>query len=182
MPTLSVAPIDMATSGSEFAQLLVRHDRALLRYILTFIPRRDDAEEVLQRTATVLWEKFPEYDRAREFLPWALSVAYFEVLNFRKELARSRLVFREDVLHAVAETREGLLPQLEAQRTALGECLGKLDAEGLALLRRRYSDSATVASLATETGRTAKSLYRRLDRLRELISQCVERRLSGEYI
>jgi RNA polymerase sigma-70 factor (ECF subfamily) len=181
MPTLTDPSPPMAAHGSEFAQLLVRHDRALLRYIMTFIPRRDDAEEVLQRAATVLWEKFDEYDRERDFLPWALSVAYFEVLNFRKELARSRLVFREDVLHAVAETREAVEPQLEAQRTALGECLGKLDTEGLALLRRRYSDSATVASLASETGRTAKALYRRLDRLRELISQCVERRLGSDW-
>jgi len=180
MPTLT-EPLPLAAPGSDFAQLLVRHDRALLRYIMTFIPRRDDAEEVLQRAATVLWEKFEEYDRSRDFLPWALSVAYFEVLNFRKELARSRLVFREDVLHAVAEARDGLEPQLEAQRTALGECLAKLDADGLTLLRRRYSDSATVASLATESGRTAKSLYRRLDRLRELISQCVERRLASDW-
>ena len=181
MPTIADPSPPMAAHGSEFAQLLVRHDRALLRYILTFIPRRDDAEEVLQRAATVLWEKFEDYDRDRDFLPWALGIAYFEVLNFRKELARSRLVFREDVLHAIAETRDAVELQLEAQRTALGECLGKVDAEGLALLRRRYSDSATVASLAAETGRTAKSLYRRLDRLRELISQCVERRLSSEW-
>src|SRR5262245_35132392 len=111
MPTLT-EPLPLAAPGSDFAQLLVRHDRALLRYIMTFIPRRDDAEEVLQRAATVLWEKFEEYDRSRDFLPWALSVAYFEVLNFRKELARSRLVFREDVLHALAETRDEVEPQL----------------------------------------------------------------------
>lgn len=180
MPAAFDTAAPKAAQGSDFAQLLVRHDRALLRYIMTFIPRRDDAEEVLQRAATVLWEKFNDYDRTREFLPWALSVAYFEVLNFRKELARSRLVFREEVLHALAESREEQEPVLVAQRKALGECLGQLDAEGRALLRRRYSDSATVASLAEETGRTAKSLYRRLDRLRELIAQCVERRLASE--
>lgn len=166
--------------GVEFAQLLVRTDRILLRYILTFIPRRDDAEEVLQRAATVLWEKFAEYDRGREFLPWALRIAYFEILNFRKEIARSRLVFREDVLQSLAMTRESKESLLDVQRSALQECLGSLDQVGLDLLRRRYCDAETVAALADERGKTAKSLYRRLDRLRELIARCVEQRLAGE--
>ncbi|WLD12240.1 sigma-70 family RNA polymerase sigma factor [Planctellipticum variicoloris] len=166
----------------DFARLLVQHDRAVLRYIMTFIPRRDDAEEVLQRTATVLWEKFEEYDAAREFLPWALRVAYFEVLTFRKEAARSRLVFCEDVIEKLAETRQGECPILEAQQSALQECLAKLTGDSAALLRRRYCDSQTVPELAAESGKTAKSLYRRLDRLRELIAACVERRLASDGI
>lgn len=170
----------MTAAGSEFARLLVRHDRELLRYIMTFIPRRDDAEEVLQRAATVLWEKFSEYDREREFLPWALRVTYFEILNFRKQIARDRLVLREDVVQALAETRESQLPVLEQQRRALQQCLEELNCDDAALLRRRYCDSETIATLAEERGRTAKSLYRRLDRIRELIAQCVERRMQAE--
>lgn len=170
----------MTTAGGEFARLLVRHDRELLRYIMTFIPRRDDAEEVLQRAATVLWEKFAEYDRSRDFLPWALRVTYFEILNFRKEIARNRLVLREDVIQAVAETREAQLPVLEEQRRALRECLEELSGEDAALLRRRYCDAETIAMLAEERGKTAKALYRRLDRIRELIAECVERRMRGE--
>ena len=120
---------------------------------MTLLPRRDDAEEVLQRTATVLWEKFGEYDREREFLPWALRVAYFEVLNFRKQIARDRLVFREDVMEALAETRESLVAQLEAQRRALALCLSELSDRDQALLRRRYADSETIAALADERAR-----------------------------
>ena len=168
------------TAGPEFARLLVRNDRALLRYIMTLIPRRDDAEEVLQRTATVLWEKFAEYDRQREFLPWALRVAYFEVLNFRKQIARERLVFREDVIEALAETRDSLTAELEAQRLALAKCLAELSPDDQALLRRRYADSESIAALACERGKTAKALYRRLDRLREAIARCAERRLTKE--
>jgi RNA polymerase sigma-70 factor (ECF subfamily) len=166
------------SDGMEFARLLVQFDRSLLRYIMTFIPRRDDAEEVLQRTATVLWEKFSEYDRQRDFLPWALRVAYFEVLNFRKQIARDRLVFREDVLEALAETRAASEPVLAAQRVALRYCLAALKPDDRALVKRRYGDAQTVAALADERGQTAKALYRRLDRLREAIARCAERRLQ----
>ena len=174
------APAGDSAAGPQFARLLVRHDRALLRYIMTLLPRRDDAEEVLQRTATVLWEKFAEYDREREFLPWALRVAYFEVLNFRKQIARDRLVFREDVMEQLAESRQSQAAQLEAQRRALALCLNELSDQDQALLRRRYADSETIAALADEQGKTAKALYRRLDRLREAIARCAERRLRAE--
>jgi hypothetical protein len=43
------------------------------------------------------------------------------------------------------------------------------------LLQRRYSDNATIKDLSDETGRTVKSLYRRLDRIRELVAACVDR-------
>jgi len=168
---------EIVAAGADFARLLVQHDRAIFRYILTFVSRHGDAEEVLQRVATVLWEKFAEYDRARDFLPWAFRVAYFEVLNFRKERARNRHVFGEVVLEALAETREAQSPILEAQQQALQECLRKLSPDSAALLRRRYCDSETVAALAAETGKTAKSLYRRLDRLRDLIAECVQSRV-----
>ncbi|MBI3464601.1 MAG: sigma-70 family RNA polymerase sigma factor [Planctomycetes bacterium] len=168
------------SAGAEFARLLVRFDRPLLRYIMTFVPRRDDAEEVLQRTATVIWEKFEEFDRQREFLPWALRVAYFEVLNFRKQIARDRLVFREEVIEHLAETRDSLAPRLEAQRQALRQCLSELSVDDQTLLKRRYGDSETVAALADERGKTAKALYRRLDRLREMITRCTQRRMQLE--
>jgi len=149
---------------------------------MTLIPRRDDAEEVLQSAAATLWRKFGEYDSERDFLPWALRVTYFEILNFRKQAARSRLVFREDVLQLVAETQQSESQMLELQREALRECLKLLDSEGRTLLRRRYGDSLAIATLADEVGTTAKSIYRRLDRLRDRLAECVQRRLLNETV
>ncbi|WP_437201162.1 sigma-70 family RNA polymerase sigma factor [Planctomicrobium sp. SH664] len=170
----------MDKSGLEFSQLLLRNDRAMLRYIMTFVPRRDDAEEVLQRTAIALWEKFPEYDRNRDFLPWATRFAYLEVLNFRKDNARSRLVFNEEVMASLKDTQDNLDSILDAQHMALKQCLAEVDSRGLLLLQRRYCDSESIASLANETGKTVKALYRRLDRIRELVAKCVKQRMKAE--
>jgi RNA polymerase sigma-70 factor, ECF subfamily len=164
--------------GGLFARLMVQHDRRLLRYIRTLLPHRADAEEVLQRTAAALWEHFAEYDANREFSPWAVRFAYFEVLNFRKERARDRLVFREELLSELAATRAELEDVLERRRAALLVCLDQLPSKDVELLRRRYCSPETIAVLATELGATAKSLYRRLDRLRERLAECVIRRTS----
>ena len=168
--------------NAEFARLLVQHDRAVFRYILTFVYRHADAEEILQRTAMVLWRKFAEYDATREFLPWAMRVAYFEILKFRAEVSRSRLIFREDILESLADTRETQRAILDAQMKALQECLGKISAESAALLKRRYCDAQPVSALAAEKGKTAKSFYRRLDRLRDLIADCIERRIGSSEV
>lgn len=176
------AASDQILSGAEFAALIVRHDRPLLRYIMTLIPRRDDAEEILQRTAAILWERSPEFDQRRPFLPWALRFAYFEALNFRKELARDRLVFRAEVLDAIVETRSALEGELDQRREALRKCLDAFPERDRDLLQRRYCDSATIAEMADEVGKTAKALYRRLDRIRELLADCVQRRAAGKSV
>ncbi len=171
----------MSQDGLEFSQLLLRHDRRLLMYIMTFVPRRDDAEEILQRTATSLWQKWNEYNPELDFLPWAMRFTYFEILNFRKELARERLIFDVDVLDSLNATRQTLESSFDCQRDALRECLKQVDPVGISLLRRRYCDTESVSSLAEESGKTVKALYRKLDRLRELISRCVHQRLAQEY-
>lgn len=166
--------------GLEFSQLLLRHNQMLLRYIMTFVPRRTEAEEILQRAATALWEKFDEFDRTRDFLPWAYRFTYIEVLNYRKEQARSRLIFDVDVLNELKSTREQLEPTFELQRTALRDCLKLVNPESLQLLQRRYCDSESAGQLARETGQTVKALYRRLDRVRELVARCMHQKLAHE--
>lgn len=151
----------------------------MLNYIMSFIPYRDDAEEVLQRTTAILWQRLHEFDQERGFLAWALHRAYYEVLSFRKEHARNRLIFHEELISQLADERRQQEPLLAAQRSALRECLQQLKDEHRALLQRRYGDSSSVAALAEESGVTAKTLYRRLDRLRQLIADCVRKRLEG---
>src|SRR5678809_1005308 len=78
------------SSHEDFAELYAGCHLDLLRYVLTLLPDRHLAEDVVQETARVLWRKFADYDRARPFWPWARGIAHFEV---RK--ARSRLAMRK---------------------------------------------------------------------------------------
>ncbi len=166
----------MPDFGAQFAKLLVANDQELRRYIGLFLHRRDDVEEVLQQTAVALWEKFVEFDPEREFLPWATRFAYFEVLNFRKQKARSRVFYSEDVMELIAEAHEEISEELRIRREHLQDCLDQLNPEDLQLLNHRYRDGTTIKSLSEQTGRTVKSLYRRLDRVRQLVTACIDRK------
>ncbi|WP_186767624.1 sigma-70 family RNA polymerase sigma factor [Blastopirellula retiformator] len=156
-----------------FVELIVKHERPLMRYIRCMIPHLADAEEIYQSTAILLWEKFAEYDPQRDFLPWAQRFAYFEILKFRRNAARRRMIFSEETLQAIADTHSASSTTLERRNRALQACLQKLPPGERNLLRSRYESRETIGAVAEELKITAKSLYRRLDRIREKLSQCV---------
>ncbi|PQO39986.1 sigma-70 family RNA polymerase sigma factor [Blastopirellula marina] len=164
---------DPTPDPTPFVELIVKNERALTRYIRSLLPRIDDAEEVWQATAIELWEKFDQYDPTRDFLPWAQRFAYFEVLKFRRDAARDRMVFSDEALQAIADTHSASQSKLEARSRALQGCLKKLTAADLQLLRSRYESETTIGSIAEKLQTTAKALYRRLDRIRERLAQCV---------
>ena len=71
----------------EFSALLARVDRALFAFVFALAPNRNEAEELLQETRVVLWEKFDDVAPGTNFLAWAYSVARLEVLKYRERRA-----------------------------------------------------------------------------------------------
>src|SRR5262245_39433334 len=69
-----------ASDPSLFVRLLLQHQNAMLRYILPLVGNLDDAQDVLQETASALWQKFDLYDPQQPFLAWAKQFARNEVL------------------------------------------------------------------------------------------------------
>lgn len=173
-----VEPTSSHQDPTPFVELIMKFERPLMRYIRSLVPRLDDAEEVWQATAIVLWEKFEEFDHDRDFLPWAQKFAYFESLQQRRKTARDRMVFSENAMQAIADTHQASQEHLDQRSHALKMCMEKLEHADLALLRSRYDSDITIGELAQRLETTAKSLYRRLDRIRDKLAQCVRRRVA----
>ena len=94
MPTNS----DISSVNEVFASRYSRHHVDLLRYVLTLVPDRAQAEDIVQDTARVLWQKAADYDPTQPFLPWARKFAWFEVLKFRcREGLKRRLPECNDI-------------------------------------------------------------------------------------
>jgi RNA polymerase sigma-70 factor (ECF subfamily) len=163
---------------SLFVRLLLLHQHALLRHILPLVGDLNDAQDVLQDTATALWQKFDQYDPGRPFLAWARRFAHNEVLMFHRR--RRRYTFlTEDLIEALVE-RQTEQEHLEQQRRdALTRCLDKLPAVDRQLVDQRYSEPGmTVQRLAAASGQTANVLYKTLARIRRQLLACIERALA----
>lgn len=165
---------------AEFAALYARAHLALLRYVLTLLPDRHQAEDVVQDTARLLWRKFDEYDPAQPFLPWARKFAYFEVLKFRRSRALREKYFSDELLDLLADEHPAEDSHLSQGREALDGCLQKLDEVSRQLLKDRYGDEIPLEELARRQGKKVNALYVVMHRIRQRLLECVNRTMKTE--
>jgi RNA polymerase sigma-70 factor (ECF subfamily) len=173
------------TAGSTkvrlFLRLFLQNERRLYAYILTLLPNRADADDVLQEASLVMWDKFDAEHPPDDFTAWGCRIAYFKVLDFYKKRSRSRVVFSQAMLERVAETavEQSATLQLDERREALASCVAKLSARDRDLLTRRFAEGATVQSAAVQVGRSVDAVYKALAKIRHALFECVTRALGG---
>jgi RNA polymerase sigma-70 factor (ECF subfamily) len=163
----------------QFLRFFAENQAAVHGFVRALVPRREDAAEVMQEVAVVLWEKFDEFDSSRDFRKWACGVARFEVLAFLRDRARDRHVFDESLLVTLAE--ESVADEAgEARRAAMELCLAKLQPRQREVALAAYEPGVRIDALAEQRGQTAMSLYKVLHRIRITLMECIERTLGAE--
>jgi RNA polymerase sigma-70 factor (ECF subfamily) len=178
-----VVPMDQpipheADSQKRLMLLMTRHQRQIFSYIYTLVPRRHDAEDLLQETSVVICEKFHEFREGTDFVAWACQIAYWRVRYSRQKFARSKVVFDQDVLDAVARTASTLTAELDERHEALAQCLRKLHARDRELVLTRYEPGSGVEEAARRSGRSLEAAYKALTRIRKSLFDCVTHQLS----
>jgi RNA polymerase sigma-70 factor (ECF subfamily) len=163
-----------------FLRLYVEHEEAVRCFLLTLLPGREEAREVMQGVAMVLWRKFDSLSSPADFRRWAFGVARMEALTFSRDRQRDRLVFDEEVLALLADEVDHETEAYAAEREALDECLGKLEPAQRKLLEAAYEPGARIDELAVAMGRTPMSFYKALHRIRLALMDCTQRVLIRE--
>jgi RNA polymerase sigma-70 factor (ECF subfamily) len=168
--------------GKLFLRLFLQNERRLYAYILTLLPNRADADDVLQEASLVMWDKFDERAPPGDFVAWGCRIAYFKVLDFHKKSQRCRVRFSQALLERVAETaaEQAATLQLDERREALAACVEKLSPKDRDLLSRRFASGATTRSTAVQVGRSVDAVYKALARIRQALFDCVTKALAQE--
>jgi RNA polymerase sigma-70 factor (ECF subfamily) len=181
-PLAAGAQAPGVAKGKLFLRLFLQNERRLYAYILTLLPNRADADDVLQEASLVLWDKFDERDPPADFAAWGCRIAYFKVLDFYKKSQRSRVRFSQALLERVAETaaEQAATLQLDERREALTACIEKLSPRDRDLLARRLAQGATTRSTAAQVGRSVEAVYKALAKIRQALFDCVTRTLAEE--
>ncbi|QNN21068.1 sigma-70 family RNA polymerase sigma factor [Planctomycetales bacterium ZRK34] len=166
----------------QFAKQFIRCQGKVYGYIATLLPRADDAEEVFQQTSLVLWKKWDEFDLSRPFVPWACSIAHFEVMNFLRRQRTGRVFLSDSVMAQVAADRLDAGEDLDRRSEALSRCLEQLPDAQRDLVERCYVSADSIKHVAAEMGRTANSVYMTLRRIRTALLDCVRSRIAQEDV
>ena len=61
------------------------------RFIYSLVRGRHSSEDVLKDVSVVLWKKFDSFEIGTDFGAWAMCVARFTVLNWRRDRKNQRL-------------------------------------------------------------------------------------------
>ncbi|WP_197442892.1 sigma-70 family RNA polymerase sigma factor [Lignipirellula cremea] len=160
--------------------LFVRHEPAIHSFVLTLLTDRTSAEDVMQQASLTMWRRFDQYRTGSSFRNWAFQVAKFTAMNHLTKVRRDRHVFSQQLLDLLAEQAIQRSEQLEAQRSALAFCLEKLKEEDRRLLAGCYGESSTIKAFAETLGQSANAVYKRLNRIRDALLGCIQRRLGLE--
>jgi RNA polymerase sigma-70 factor, ECF subfamily len=168
--------------GKLFLRLFLQNERRLYAYVLALLPNRADADDVLQEASLVMWDKFDPERPPDDFAAWGCRIAYFKVLDFCKKRQRGRVHFSQAMLERVAETaaEQAATLRLDERREALAGCVEKLSPRDRDLLAQRFTEGASVESIAAGAGRSADSVYKALAKIRLALFDCVTRRLAAE--
>ncbi len=166
--------------NKELMRLMVEHQRRIFAYIYALVPDRSDANDLLQETSLVICEKFHEFRLGTDFVAWACQIAYWQIRRARQKYARSKVVFDQEVVDAIAETAVEMVPELDSRHAALAHCLQKLPPRDREMILLRYEPGAGVEEAAARAGRSMEAAYKSLARIRRLLMDCVTHRLSME--
>lgn len=169
-------PRETSEPNRDFLELLLPNQRSLRNFLYSIHPQAQDLDDLMQETCLSLWNKFGTFDHSREFLPWAMRLAYFEVLRFRKDRSRDRLVFSDEMVEQLAEETIDS-PGEDRMREALAHCLGKLDEKARKVLEARYARGTSIQDLAEARHESPHRLYRILEKSRASLVACVQRQL-----
>ena len=111
-----------------FVRLVMKHEPRVRSFLRGLLPTWHDVEEVAQEASLIAWRKFDDFEEGTSFGGWLLTIARFEALKYRRRVARSPLVFVDEVWDQLAEEASGEEDQ-QIRRQHLEICLRSSSAE-----------------------------------------------------
>ena len=175
--------LTVSDSGKEqqydrFVSLLARNEPSVRAFVRSLLPSAQDTHDVMQEIGLACWHKFDQFSHdgtQEDFVRWCCVIARFEVLRHRRNHARDRLVLSEDIIRLLANDSEARIERAQAERVALEDCLQKLNEPERRLLLSVHTRGDSVARIAGELKQNTRWLYTKLNALRDLVSECVQR-------
>lgn len=169
-----------ADGGREerFLELFLANERRIRAFILALVPAWPDADDLLQETSAILWRKLDDYRPGTDFVAWAIRIAQYEVLKYRKRQGRERQRFSESTFRLLVEHASDRALAGDDRQAALEACLARLGERDGELIRLRYQSGATTQDVADRVGRSVKAVYKALNRIHDQLLHCIRSRIT----
>ena len=164
--------------SEEFILELTQTQQRLFGFLFKRLADREQAREVLQLTNLVLCRKADSFELGTNFKAWAMTVANYEVMSYRKRQVRERLVFTDEVDAMIGPDDDGRSSAQSSRVAHLNHCLQAMSSKNRKLLDWRYQGERTIAQIAEDVGSTIGAVKVKLHRLRRQLLGCIQNRMQ----
>lgn len=164
----------------EFLRLLGIHEERTKAFVFSLVPNWTDAQDIAQDVRLRLWEQFDTYDPSKDFGAWARTIAFYQVLAYRKRLRGRQVQLGQESLELVAATFNASVDHFEARGNALQRCLARLATAKRRILLRCYTGRETIRQVAESLGRSFETVRKSVFRTRTQLASCIKRELGAE--
>ncbi len=155
--------------------------KRIYAYLLMMVHNYSDAEDLLQETASALWEQYEQFDPQRNFAAWAIGIARNKALDFLKQKRTTRPLFSDSFYEQMAVLAETESANVDRRLLALRRCLKRLSQDNQQLLRLRFEEGISIKKLSQNLPYSAEALYKKISRIYSTLYGCIHRTLlQGE--
>jgi RNA polymerase sigma-70 factor, ECF subfamily len=110
-----------------FRDLYLRYHRRLARFLTRFTRRYADAEEIINDTLLIVWQRAGEFRNASRVSTWIMGIAYRRALNVIRRANNHERAMRSEITEAEPTVRDNA--QALEQRQLLDSGLAQLPLE-----------------------------------------------------
>lgn len=161
--------------SEHFFRLYNAAQKRIYAYLLMLVHNHNDAEDLLQETASILWEKFDSFDKQASFSAWAIGIARNTALNFLKSKRSSRPLFSDQFYSDISKIGESESRKTDARLKALRECMKKMSIQNQKLINLRFEKGISVKKISQISEYTANALYKKISRIYSFLNDCISR-------
>jgi RNA polymerase sigma-70 factor, ECF subfamily len=171
--------MDQDKQTLEFLRLFVRHQQEVYAYILTLVPHVHDADDLFQDGMSVMWQKFDQFQPGTNFAAWAVQVMRYQILDYRRNQARSKRVFIEDSLfEALMDHIPTIQDEAAIRIEALRKCQALLDNRAKRILKMRYEHNTAIVEMASYLKVSRRHIYHILGQINRVLMRCMRRAMA----
>ena len=170
----------MSDKSSKFFSLYNSVHGRVFSYLLTLVHNRDAAEDILQDTASFMWENFDKFEEGTNFNAWATRIAKNKAMEYLRDNKKTKKLLSDKLYQSIAETAEQESKDFERRINALDKCMDKLSSRDQMLLQLRYKNNVSMKEITVRTGRSSSALYRNITRIYESLKICISDTLVHE--
>ena len=164
---------------------VIEHNRRwLMSYLYAATGDSSLAEDLVQETFVVAFQKRLELDDVLSFGAWLRGVARNVLRRHYEKCAHEPMLLNLTMLENIEEPaalleQSHLNPVRESQRIALlRKCVQKLTQRAQSLIQGRYQENLSVEQLARRSGLAAGSVPVILHRARTELMNCITKKLA----